>query len=371
MAPRDVALFIDPPSYHFVGDRLFDPATTRFSGDDNAAPWLHLRDWFGERGVDVHTADYLVEGRRRRRRNVFVSLGLRKRCRAVENQPDVALSAFFAFESPVVEPALYRGLADVERRFQRVFTFAPADSLTPFLRAPLRSEIFRLPQHVDSVREDLWSRGDRKFLVMINNNRLPAIRWNELYTERLRALDHFAPRGEIDLYGKGWDEPPYQMGIGWMPGTLQKLIRKVQTAWQRIRPLPSLAAARHVYKGTVASKLDALSRYTFSICFENVVLDGWVTEKIFDCFAAGTIPIYWGAADIERLVDPDCFIDMRRFGSYDELGRGLRSLGEPEIRRYRERAREFLRSERYAPFTKEAFTARLARIVEEDTGVAL
>jgi hypothetical protein len=161
------------------------------------------------------------------------------------------------------------------------------------------------------------------------------------------------------------------MGIGWMPGTLQMLMRKAQIHWQRVRPVPVLLTARRVYKGTVPSKLEALSRDTFSISFENLVIDGWVTEKIFDCFAVGTIPVYWGARDIEELVDPDAFIDMRKFADYGELGRFLKSLGPREIERYRESGREFLRSERFVPFTKQAFTERLARIVEEDTGVAL
>jgi hypothetical protein len=161
------------------------------------------------------------------------------------------------------------------------------------------------------------------------------------------------------------------MGIGWMPGTLQILMRRAQTLWQRVRPVPSLIAARSVYKGKVPSKLETLSRYAFSICFENSVLRGWVTEKIFDCLAAGTVPVYWGAPDIGELVDPQTFIDMRTFADYGELGRYLKSLGPRDIQRYRESGREFFRSERFVPFTKQAFTERLARIVEEDTGVAL
>ena len=370
-ASRDVTLFIDPFSYHFVRDKLFDRGTTAAIGENLSAPWLYLRDWFATRGVAVHTADYLLQDRYRSTQNVFVSLGMRRRCRAVAQRPDVTLSAFFAFESPAVEPALYRGLGDVQRRFKRVFTFSDADSLRPFLRAPLESQIFRKPSPVDSVRADLWARGDRKFLAMINNNRLAAIDSNELYTERLRAIEYFSRTDEIDLYGKGWDAPAYQMGIGWMPGTLQILMRKAQAAWQQIRPVPALLAARRVYKGMVASKLDALSRYAFSICFENARLNGYLTEKIFDCFAAGNVPVYWGATDIEKLVWPECFIDMRRFAGYAELASFLKSLGPDDVSRYREAGRAFLASDDFKPFTKEVFSERLAQIVEQDTGVRL
>ena len=371
MSSRDITLFIDPFSRHFVRDRLFDPSVEKFNGDNILAPWLYLRDWFTGRGVEVHTADYLLEGKFCKAKNVFVSFGLRERCQAAARRPDVVLSAFFAFESPTVEPKLYSGLESIQRRFKRVFTFCDADSLRPFLAAPLKSEVFRIPSPLDSEREDLWSRRDRKFLVMVNNNRLPASTYHELYTERMRAIEFFARTNEIDLYGKGWDQPSFDMSIGWMPGTAQLLIRAVQKRWQRIRPVPLLQAARKVWRGTIPSKLEALSQYDFSICFDNVILNGWVTEKIFDCFAAGNIPVYWGAPDIEKHVPPECFIDMRKFANYEELRRYLKSLGPKEIQRYRENGRAYLRSEKFKPFTKQVFAERLARLVEEDTGVRL
>jgi hypothetical protein len=42
------------------------------------------------------------------------------------------------------------------------------------------------------------------------------------------------------------------------------------------------------------SKRDYLFHKKFNICPENVDASGYVTEKLFDAFAAGTIPIYLG-----------------------------------------------------------------------------
>lgn len=44
----------------------------------------------------------------------------------------------------------------------------------------------------------------------------------------------------------------------------------------------------------IDSKLEALRDYKYSIVIENVRRDYWFTEKLLDCFATGTIPIYWG-----------------------------------------------------------------------------
>lgn len=41
-------------------------------------------------------------------------------------------------------------------------------------------------------------------------------------------------------------------------------------------------------------KSDALRNYCFSISVENSKSNGYFTEKIMDCFATRTVPIYWG-----------------------------------------------------------------------------
>lgn len=48
------------------------------------------------------------------------------------------------------------------------------------------------------------------------------------------------------------------------------------------------------------SKLDALRDYQYSIVVENAKVDYWFTEKLIDCFATGTIPIYWGCPSVSK-----------------------------------------------------------------------
>ena len=58
--------------------------------------------------------------------------------------------------------------------------------------------------------------------------------------------------------------------------------------------------------------IDVLNKYKFVICFENSYSDGYLTEKIFNCFLAGVIPIYKGCPDITNYIQPSCFVDARR-----------------------------------------------------------
>lgn len=58
-------------------------------------------------------------------------------------------------------------------------------------------------------------------------------------------------------------------------------------------------------------KEDGLAPYRYSVVIENSREDGYFTEKLIDCLLCGTLPIYWGAPDIERFFDPDGLIVCR------------------------------------------------------------
>ena len=60
------------------------------------------------------------------------------------------------------------------------------------------------------------------------------------------------------------------------------------------------------YKGYVENKLDAIKDYQFSICMENSVEDGYITEKFIDSILCETVPIYYGSKGVENWYD-DCF----------------------------------------------------------------
>ena len=59
-------------------------------------------------------------------------------------------------------------------------------------------------------------------------------------------------------------------------------------------------------------KIQALKDYRFSFAFENDNYESIFCEKITDCFATGTIPIFWGTPDIGNYFDTEGII------TYDE-----------------------------------------------------
>ncbi len=51
-----------------------------------------------------------------------------------------------------------------------------------------------------------------------------------------------------------------------------------------------------------------LQRYRFSIIIENTQSPSYFTEKLLNCFATGTVPIYLGATEIDRFFDANGII---------------------------------------------------------------
>jgi len=76
----------------------------------------------------------------------------------------------------------------------------------------------------------------------------------------------------------------------------QRLIADQKNPWDNKPPAPW------------NSKYPGLIAYMFSIVIENGVYDSYYTEKITDCFATGTIPVYYGSKKIINLFDSDGII---------------------------------------------------------------
>jgi hypothetical protein len=58
----------------------------------------------------------------------------------------------------------------------------------------------------------------------------------------------------------------------------------------------------------IQSKEEGLADYMFSVAIENASYKTYFTEKIQDCFATGTIPIYYGTPDIGKFFNLDGII---------------------------------------------------------------
>jgi len=70
----------------------------------------------------------------------------------------------------------------------------------------------------------------------------------------------------------------------------------------------------------IDNKEEGLCDYMFSVVIENGVYESYFTEKILDCFATGTIPVYLGSPDIADHFNKDGIIELTdEFEVSDEI----------------------------------------------------
>lgn len=177
---------------------------------------------------------------------------------------------------------------------------------------------------------------DRKLLVNISGNKHSS-HPKELYSARRDTIRFFerSHPDQFDLYGVGW-------GSSGDPGARY----------------PS-------YRGTIEHKWDVYPNYKFGLCYENMCDEpGWITEKIFDCIRAGSVPIYRGAPNISDYVDSEAFVDRARFESEAELSSYLSGISEAEFRNFRMAGQDYLQSRKFKAFLSPAFADSVIRLLD-------
>ena len=66
-------------------------------------------------------------------------------------------------------------------------------------------------------------------------------------------------------------------------------------------------------------KSRGLREYMFSFACENANYPTYFTEKLTDCFACGTIPVYYGTAGVAQYFDPDGIIFLDQNSPWDNI----------------------------------------------------
>jgi hypothetical protein len=69
--------------------------------------------------------------------------------------------------------------------------------------------------------------------------------------------------------------------------------------------------------------------YKFCLCFENDIYPGYVTEKPFEAYIAGTVPLYFGY-DIEGYLNPKAMINLLEFSDITEWAKYVKKVHSDE-----------------------------------------
>ena len=156
------------------------------------------------------------------------------------------------YEPPAVQPRHYASMAALFWRFHRVLTYTPA--------------LLRLPNAACYNMHSAWveptpAPSKTKSISLISSAK------RDLAGHRLRLKIAELHKDKLDLFGRAFTP----------------LERKNQ----------------------------GLDAYRFSVAVENSRSNGYISEKVLDCFLTKTVPIYWGAGDIGQHFNLDGIITCR------------------------------------------------------------
>ncbi|MEI8672064.1 glycosyltransferase family 10 [Vibrio sp. SA48] len=263
-----------------------------------------------------------------------------------------SLNYLILLESEVINPFGWDKL--IHEKFDRVYTWN--DSLVDNIKYFKINFSHKFPESRKWYRSQLISFENKKLCTLISGNKIVKHKY-ELYSERIKTIRWFEEHAidDFDLYGIGWDkyisENRYTRFLVSRMGKFGKLFFTGFSS----------------YKGMVDSKFDTLSNYKFSICYENAqMIPGYITEKIFDCFFAGCVPVYWGASNIIDHIPKDCFIDRRLFDSHDALYRYLTAMTVQDYLAIQKNIENYLFSESADPYRAETFANTITEHILND-----
>lgn len=318
-------------------DRLFDLTNPTLNRDNCLYPYFLLKQKLKEKGFDLRTQDFNLPSES----EIILYNEMPKPFSATIVQEN---SYLLVFESELVRPDNW----DTEKHkcFKKVFTWN--DDLVDGKKYIK----FNFPNSIQKFSPSLEKR--KTLAILISGNKT-SLHPKELYSERVKTIKWFEKNHPQDFhyYGVGWD---YKWDLRW-----QKIFRKLK--------LLSLVPKNKsiCFKGKVASKHEALQTYKFAICYENAKkINGYITEKIFDCLFAGCVPIYWGPDNVTKFIPAQCFIDRRQFKTHEELYQFLKNMTDEDYLQYQRHIVEFLNGPGIKPFSDLFFVENIIRNVFDE-----
>jgi hypothetical protein len=76
---------------------------------------------------------------------------------------------------------------------------------------------------------------------------------------------------------------------------------------------------------SVEDKMSIAANYRFVLCFENDLYPGYVTEKVFDAWATGAIPLWWGLTSTQYL-NPLAYLNLNDFAKISDFAENIKEL---------------------------------------------
>lgn len=306
-------------------NRLFESSDSESHHDNLMLPYKIIKEDLESLGYTVNTIDLIADYK-----EIDVVLFFRPDFKyLLKLKNSEAKLLYFAWEPEVVDSKnSINGLRNLSKYFDAIFTWNDdvIDNKTYFkINYPYYFEN-KIKINIPSCQEF----EKKKQLVNISGNKF-SLHKDELYSSRWKVISFYNRHypDEFELYGKNW---------------------------------PSIVT----YKGSCDSKSEIYKNFKFALCLENMHnIKGYVTEKIFDCFTSGIVPIYLGASNINHYIPRNCYISYN-FKSVSELREHINSISLEEYQQYLKNIQLFLNEGNLRTFKADYFVEEINNYINSN-----
>lgn len=317
MYRKIVSVALVPAHNLLEKNKIFDVKDLMLNRDDILFPFFRMKEIFTEKEISIQTHDILVN-------EVTIVLYFRNDLKLLKKYKG-KINIYCAWEPEVVDKNhSIKGLKNLSKYYDYIMTWN--DDVVD------NKVFFKIdfPYHF-SGKDVLYKNFEKKkLLTNISGNKISFGNF-ELYSERVRVIKYFENYSDdFDFYGTGWQTEKYKN-----------------------------------YKGMCDSKFEVYNKYKFALCLENMYnVNGYITEKILDCFNAEIVPIYKGAKNIKNYIPQECYIEYDKFDSVEELHQYLKNMTEEEYLHYIKNIRNYKKNE--MKFSAEKMVENILEIIKLD-----
>lgn len=243
---------------------------------------------------------------------------------------------------------------------------------------------FYQPAEIEPMIDDIVDFDQKKLCLLVTANKSSNYK-DELYSGRLKAaafFDKFHP-DEFDFYGVSWGREGYRYKTfrgpiqeGQMyedvftqctcPESMRTTVKRGKGELQDCINAGCTPKVEYMAVPTnIGSMTDYMKKYKFCICYENNKgLAGYITQRIFNCFKAGCVPVYWGASNIEKHIPKGCYILKTDFPTYEALYDFLKNMSKETYDTYISNIRAYLASDAIKAYSDESFDKVLEEMIK-------
>ena len=322
--PYDLNVAFLPSSKEFLSNKIL----TRQERDNCNEPFIKLRSFAKTQGININTYDIFEK---HEVIDILIltryEVNLLKIFRILRKNKNAKIILLITEELSVA-PLGSKAFTNTGL-FDKVLTWRPEDLdskkyIHYFYPNPLR--IYKSPINFES----------KKFITIINSFKRNTFNTpTNLYEFRIEMINFFSDNSSIDLYGFGWN--------------------KCKSLSPNVK-----------YCGQVTDKIEILYKYKYALIIENSSDEaGAISEKIFDAFSAGCVPIYLGAPDISLYIPENTYINFKHFKNNYLLLNFLERLSRYQYLNYQNEIQKFMNSKSYKSFTSEAFAKKIVNLIKK------